>query len=80
MANMQSRSKWTEAARNIAVGEVDMVHEDNMPPQKWINGRISEVEVGADGRVRVAVVKTPNGSFRQAIQRLAPLPIDDCTD
>ena len=36
-----------------------MVHDDNMPPQKWIIGRISEVEGGADGRDRVDVVKTP---------------------
>ena len=44
---MQSRSKWTEATRNIASDEVVMVHDDNMTPQKRTIGKITEVEIGS---------------------------------
>ena len=63
---------------NITVGEVVMVHEDSLPPEKWLIGQIIDVEVGADGRVRVTVVKTPNGVYKRSICKLALLPIEDC--
>ena len=66
-----------ERARDIKVGEVVVVHEDNLPPQKWLVGRIVEVEAGADVKVRVATVRTASGTYRRPIVKLAPLPFDE---
>ena len=67
--SVQARGKWREAEDNIIVGEVVIIHEDNLP-------RVEEVDVGADGKVRVAAIRTANGIFRRPIHKLAPLPID----
>jgi len=74
MSELQSRVKWATPQRNIKVGEIVVVHEDNLPPQKWLLGRIDNVITGKDGMVRVVDVKTKNGIIRRAIHKLAPLP------
>ena len=51
-----------------------IIKEDNMPPQKWITGRVIDELEGADGRVRVADIKTPTGVIRRTIHRLAVIP------
>ena len=61
VASLQSRGRWREPSTDIKVGEVIVVHEDNLPAQKWLVGRIVEVEAGADGKVRVATVRTASG-------------------
>ena len=73
---LQARGKWGEAEDNVAVGEIVVVHEDNLHPQKWLIGRVDEVDVVADGKVRVAAVRTANGVFKHPIHKLAPLPIE----
>ena len=74
VASLQSRGRWIEPSRDIKAGGVIVVHEDNLPPQKWLVGRIVEVEAGADGKVRV---RTASGTYRRAIVKLAPLPFDE---
>ncbi|KAL7724584.1 hypothetical protein ACLKA6_010161 [Drosophila palustris] len=51
--SLQPRGKWTAEQPNT--------HEVNTPPQRWTTGRIVEVVPGADGRIRVADVKTAVG-------------------
>lgn len=71
---LQGRAKWTSSSPNVKIGSLVIVHEDNVPPQKWLMGRITNVVHGADGRVRVADVKTAKGEFRRPIRKLAALP------
>ena len=61
---------------NVTIGGMVVVHEDNHPPQKWLIDRVEEVDVGADGKVRVAAVRKANGVFKRPIHKLVPLPID----
>lgn len=77
MRDLQQRSKWTTAGANVRIGDVVIIHEDNLPPQKWLLGKIEEVEASSDGRVRVAGVRTKTGVFRRPIHKLSPLPIID---
>ena len=77
LGSMQQRAKWSEAGRNIEVGELVVIHEENLPPMQWLVGRVMEVVAGADGKVRVAVVKTNSGIFKRPIHKLAPLPLDE---
>ncbi|XP_036322092.1 uncharacterized protein LOC118736094 [Rhagoletis pomonella] len=72
--NLQARTKWDKPQPNLEVGTLVLVHDDNFPPQKWLLGRVVKTVVGADGKVRVADVKTSSGVCRRAIQKLAMLP------
>ena len=75
LADLQRRGKWANPCANMIKGGMVIVAEDNVPPLKWVIGRITEVEVGKDGKVRVATVKTPTGELKRPIHKLAPLPI-----
>ena len=59
--------------RNISVGDVVVLHEDNMIPTKWPLGRVIETYSGSDGLVRVVRVKTQNGTFKRPVHKLAVL-------
>lgn len=73
---LQQRIKWTGEERNLSVGQLVIIHEDNTPPQQWLLARVVATIPGKDGRVRVADVRTAKGILRRPIHKLAPLPID----
>ena len=55
---LQSRQKWTKPQRNMRVGDVVIIKDDNAPRNSWPLGRIVEVHESKDDlirKVRVAV-------------------------
>ncbi|XP_037929168.1 uncharacterized protein LOC119663631 [Teleopsis dalmanni] len=74
---LQIRTKWTEEQSNITEGALVLIHEDNMPPQRWLMGRIVHFIRGPDNLVRVVDVQTPKGIIRRPIHKLALLPIEN---
>ncbi|KAM8702664.1 hypothetical protein ACLKA7_000794 [Drosophila subpalustris] len=76
LTSLQERAKWTKEAANLQTGAVVVLQEDNVPPQLWVTGVVTETVPGADGKVRVAIVRTKTGIFKRSIHRLAPLPLD----
>lgn len=76
ISQLQCRAKWrTKSIINLGI--LVILAEDNVPPQRWITGRIVELHPGKDGVVRVVTVKTNHGLFKRAIHRVAPLPLYD---
>ncbi|XP_017466115.1 PREDICTED: uncharacterized protein LOC108359016 [Rhagoletis zephyria] len=73
---LQVRSKWLEKQENIVPGQLVMIHDDNLPPQQWTLGRITNTSPGADGRVRVVDILTKRGTLRRPVHKIAPLPIE----
>ncbi|KAH8360781.1 hypothetical protein KR084_011481, partial [Drosophila pseudotakahashii] len=76
LTSLQRRAKWTKDLANIKTGTVVVIKKENLPPQMWLLGVVTEVIAGTDGKVRVAVVKTKCGTYKRAIHYLAPLPLD----
>lgn len=54
LSRLQKRPKWKQPHANLKVGQIVLIKEDNMPPTKWILGRIIETFTGQDGLVRSA--------------------------
>ena len=52
LQNLQNRSKWQKRERNISVGYIVLVKEDNATRNDWSLGRISEVTQSTDSNVR----------------------------
>ncbi|XP_055922955.1 uncharacterized protein LOC129953654 [Eupeodes corollae] len=77
LTSLQSRPKWQKAQRNLEVNDVVLLKEDNLPPSKWILGRVTEIHLGQDNKCRVATVKTINGSYVRPVVKLAPLPLTE---
>ncbi|XP_030375184.1 uncharacterized protein LOC115630185 [Scaptodrosophila lebanonensis] len=76
LLSLQQRQKWAVGRPDLENGTIVLVHEDNAPPQQWMLGVVQEAIKGADGKVRVAIVRTKAGEFKRAIHRLAPLPVE----
>lgn len=77
LQTLQGRSKWKVANQSdLAEGNLVVLHEDNVPPMCWRLGRITKLHPGADGLVRVVIVKTKNGLFKRSVHKLSVLPIE----
>ncbi|XP_076394339.1 uncharacterized protein LOC143265527 [Megachile rotundata] len=78
---LRTRSKWHHGdGKEIKLGQLVTIREDNIPPMHWRLGRIIAVHAGQDNVVRVVTVKTQDGEFKRCVKKLAPLPVDIDTD
>ncbi|XP_028179542.1 uncharacterized protein LOC114366764, partial [Ostrinia furnacalis] len=74
VAKLQKRSKWRRDGGQPQIGEMVLIKDDRLPPNRWLLGRVTAVFPGADGVNRVAHVYTSSGTMRRAYNRLCPLP------
>jgi len=49
---LQRRHKWRTKGKDLEIGILVLVREDNMPPLQWTLGRIHEMHPGQDNVVR----------------------------
>ena len=90
LQSLQTKHKWLTPQQNIQPGMMVLVQDvdSSLGPQKWHLGRIEEVFVGQDGKVRVCDIRLPIQDpqekktkkfkiLRRPITQLSPLPIDD---
>lgn len=77
LQQLQTRNKWQKATENLAVGEIVLIKEDNLPPSRWALGRILKVHPGRDGLTRVVTLKTKTGELTRPIIKLIKLPTAD---
>lgn len=73
LTSLQQRYKWKKKTENIAVGDLVVVADDQMPVTRWKLGRIISTHPGADGLVRSATVKTATSEFKRPVTKLSPL-------
>ncbi|CAB0000027.1 unnamed protein product [Nesidiocoris tenuis] len=85
LGGLQTRSKWTKEFNNLKVDDLVIMKEPNLSPSQWKMARITKVLPGEDGIVRVAEVKTAQGTFTRSLgaidrpQRIdRPRRIDSC--
>lgn len=71
---LQHRPKWQQAAKNIGVGELVLVRQENIAPTVWPLARVVAVHPGKDGCVRNVTIRTTNGELCRPIQKLVHLP------
>ncbi|XP_036346423.1 uncharacterized protein LOC118755704 [Rhagoletis pomonella] len=67
-------TKWFRTSRNIEEGDVVAVCNEPTPSTKWTLARVTKCRTGADGRVRVVPLKTPQGELVRPIVKLCLLP------
>lgn len=69
--SLMLRKKWSTSRRDVRVNDIVMTVEENAVRGKWTIGRITSVHPGADSKVRNVTLKTPAGSYRRPITKLA---------
>ncbi|KAG5877862.1 hypothetical protein JTB14_036438 [Gonioctena quinquepunctata] len=73
---LQQRFRWKLAQSNITTEALVLLKEDNVPPMKWLLGRVVGVHPGSDGIVRVVSVRCKGGVVKSAISKVCPLPCE----
>nr|XP_049694654.1 uncharacterized protein LOC126054199 [Helicoverpa armigera] len=77
LAELQQRTKWRRPDRELKVGDLVILKEDNLPPLCWRLGRITKLYQGPDGVSRVADVLTSRGTVKRAVHKFCIIPGDD---
>ena len=73
LPSLAIRSKWNKEERNLKEGDLILIKNDDAPRSHWPLGRILKTFPGRDGRVRMAEVKTPNGTLMRPAAKLCLL-------
>lgn len=70
LSSLQQRTKWKLPQRNIQPNDLVLIKDANLPPQKWLMGRVVQTIMGSDGLVRVVSIKTQYGIIKRPIHKL----------
>ena len=73
LTTLQQRWKWQKKGDNISVGDLVVIHEENIPSTQWKLGRVSDLHKGPDNNVRIVTVKTATGMLKRPILKLTPI-------
>lgn len=76
LTNLQNRSKWHKKQKNVEIGDIVAIKDNNLAISKWSLGRIIEVHPGPDNNIRVVTLKTTNGILKRPIHKLCLLPVN----
>ncbi|XP_063825146.1 uncharacterized protein LOC135074708 isoform X3 [Ostrinia nubilalis] len=78
ISDLQKRLKWKRSnGGELRTGDLVVVKDDRLPPNRWLLGRVTRLYPGCDGIARVADVTTATGVLRRAYNRLCLLPTED---
>ncbi|XP_060665589.1 uncharacterized protein LOC132797835 [Drosophila nasuta] len=58
LKELHKRNKWQSHSRDLQIGDMVIIREENIPPQEWRLGRVLTACPGADERVRVVDIQT----------------------
>ena len=73
LPTLQKRSKWVKSRRNVQIGDLVLIAEDNVLRSRWPMGRVMEVFCGEDGGVRSVKIKTVGNVFHRPVTKLCLL-------
>ena len=70
LPELQRRQKWNEETVNINVGDLVLILDENLARGSWPLGLVMETNVGKDGLVRSARIKTKTSQVVRPITKL----------
>ena len=73
LTSLRKYSKWRNPVRNLEVGDIVVLREDNTMPTQWPIARIVETHQGRDRLVRVVKLRTKNGIYVRPVAKVALL-------
>ncbi|XP_069360872.1 uncharacterized protein [Maniola hyperantus] len=73
ISELQTRCKWMSGVDTLQPGMMVVIKDDNLPPLKWLLGRIINAIPGKDGISRVADIRTSSGVVRRSFAKICPL-------
>lgn len=75
LPTLTQRKKWNEPCKPLQVDDIVVIVDEQAKRNTWEKGRVIAVYQGKDGKVRVAKIKTPRGTFDRPVAKLAVLDV-----
>ncbi|KAH8334979.1 hypothetical protein KR074_000187, partial [Drosophila pseudoananassae] len=76
LKELHKRNKWRAPTRDLCVGDMVIIKEDNLPSNEWRLGRVDAVYPGSDGHVRVIDIRTARGLVKRPVAKVVLLPLE----
>ena len=73
ISSLRHYTKWHHPTRNVQVGDIVILQEDNMVPTKWPLAKVIQTHTGKDGLVRVVIIKTATGTYKRPVTKITLL-------
>lgn len=92
LTSLIPRKKWKKVEKNVEIGQVVLVQDNNVPPSHWLIGKIVELLPSKDGLIRSVVVETASkkhsggkyvkktSKLTRAVQKICILPTEQEVD
>lgn len=80
LARLQQRPKWKQTKDNVKLNDIVLVKDEQLPPSKWLLGRIIATHPGKDGLIRVVTIKLAKSTMLRPISKICPLPISNISN
>lgn len=69
------RYKWGSQSPEPNVGDLVLVKEEDLPPSRWLLGRVTTKHAGSDGITRVVSLRTKASVIKRPTSKICILPI-----
>lgn len=77
LAQFLQRHKWTKQTPEPKIGDVALVKELDLPPAKWVLGKVVALHPGMDNVTRVVTLRCKNSEIKRPTSKLCILPVAD---
>ena len=74
LPTLQPRQKWQSDIENITPGTVVMIVDHHLPRALWPVGKVKDVHISADGRIRSANIQVKDKVYQRSVAHLIKLP------
>lgn len=74
LKELHKRNKWKSPEVDLKENDLVVLKNEPCCSNEWRLGRVVKVHPGSDGKVRVADLKTQNGTITRPIHKLVLLP------
>lgn len=76
LSRLQQRAKWLNEKENLKEGDLVIIKDIQTSPTKWPLGRVTKVQPGKDGLVRVVTMRSRDKEVKRPINKVILLPIE----
>lgn len=73
-----SRYKWSQQTPEPNIDDIVLIKEDDLPPSRWLLGRIVSKHPGKDKITRVVTLRTKGALLKRPTSKLCVLPVNEC--
>lgn len=75
LLDCMQRYKWTKITPEPKIGDVVLIKDDNLPPARWLMGKIVNKHPGSDNITRVVTFKCNDSLIKRPTSKLCILPL-----